>query len=480
MVDWVLAAARPLGADAPRRRRLAGRAARRRFDGVDGRRPGAAARDRATPSLAARGGARRLRRRRARPLRATRRCSRPSCSASSSTTHRRERRRRRRCSRSSPTSPRATAASSATPTAASTRDRRGRATRRPSSSRCARSTRRSTSSTPRALAGARAARAAQRPGRALPDGRGPRTSSTAGERVAASRRADPREAEGVNTRAELAAAAAALRDRINARAHARRRHDRRPGDRPGSSRTSSSSPTAVIHPFTVLRGAHVGRARAPRSARTPWSRRRRDRPRTRRSGPFCYLRPGTVLEAGAKAGTFVEIKNSRIGEGAKVPHLSYIGDADDRRRDEHRAPATSPRTSRTSPGRPKGRTTIGRNVRTGVHNSFVAPVDDRRRCVDLRRDRSSPRTSRPARSRAARPDRSTKEGYVGARAETTELRLPGPRDGATPRSTPEPSAGHWIERGPQKRLMLFSGRSHPELAREDRRAARRRARRGRR
>ena len=45
-------------------------------------------------------------------------------------------------------------------------------------------------------------------------------------------------------------------------------------------------------------------------------------------GPFCYLRPGTVLEAGAKAGTFVEIKNSHIGEGAKVPHLSYIGDAD--------------------------------------------------------------------------------------------------------------------------------------------------------
>ena len=45
-------------------------------------------------------------------------------------------------------------------------------------------------------------------------------------------------------------------------------------------------------------------------------------------GPFCYLRPGTVLEAGAKAGTFVEIKNSRIGARTKVPHLSYLGDAD--------------------------------------------------------------------------------------------------------------------------------------------------------
>ena len=44
-------------------------------------------------------------------------------------------------------------------------------------------------------------------------------------------------------------------------------------------------------------------------------------------GPVSYLRPGTVLEAGSKAGACVEIKNSRIGEGSKVPHLSYIGDA---------------------------------------------------------------------------------------------------------------------------------------------------------
>ena len=45
------------------------------------------------------------------------------------------------------------------------------------------------------------------------------------------------------------------------------------------------------------------------------------------SGPFAYIRPNTVLAEGAKAGTFVEIKNSRIGEGSKVPHLSYVGDA---------------------------------------------------------------------------------------------------------------------------------------------------------
>ena len=46
-------------------------------------------------------------------------------------------------------------------------------------------------------------------------------------------------------------------------------------------------------------------------------------------GPFAYLRPGARARATApRPGTFVEIKNSRIGEGAKVPHLAYVGDAD--------------------------------------------------------------------------------------------------------------------------------------------------------
>ncbi|MGZ4372514.1 MAG: DapH/DapD/GlmU-related protein, partial [Gaiellaceae bacterium] len=91
-------------------------------------------------------------------------------------------------------------------------------------------------------------------------------------------------------------------------------------------------------------------------------------------GPFCYLRPGTVLAAGSKAGAFVEIKNSRIGERAKVPHLSYIGDAeigDDTNIAAGNITANFPHR----PGLPKGRTRIGKNVRTGVHNAFVAPVE---------------------------------------------------------------------------------------------------------
>ena len=90
-------------------------------------------------------------------------------------------------------------------------------------------------------------------------------------------------------------------------------------------------------------------------------------------GPFCYLRPGTHLEAGAKAGTFVEIKNSRIGEGAKVPHLSYIGDADVGEGTNIGAGAiTANYRPELGPG--KFRTEIGRNGHTGSDNVFVAPV----------------------------------------------------------------------------------------------------------
>lgn len=87
-------------------------------------------------------------------------------------------------------------------------------------------------------------------------------------------------------------------------------------------------------------------------------------------GPFAYLRPGATLRRGAKAGTFVEIKNSDIGPGAKVPHLSYIGDADV---GEGTNLGASTITANYD-GKNKHRTTIGRKVRSSVHVSFVAPV----------------------------------------------------------------------------------------------------------
>ena len=87
-------------------------------------------------------------------------------------------------------------------------------------------------------------------------------------------------------------------------------------------------------------------------------------------GPFAYLRPGTVMREGSKAGTFVEIKNSEIGAGTKVPHLSYIGDAEVG--DGTNLGATT--ITATPAGKPKHRTTIGDRVRTSVDTTLVAPV----------------------------------------------------------------------------------------------------------
>jgi bifunctional UDP-N-acetylglucosamine pyrophosphorylase/glucosamine-1-phosphate N-acetyltransferase len=88
-------------------------------------------------------------------------------------------------------------------------------------------------------------------------------------------------------------------------------------------------------------------------------------------GPFAYLRPGAHLEPGAKAGTFVEVKNSRLRKGAKVPHLSYIGDADVGERANVGAGAITANYD----GRRKHRTRIGAGAKTSVHTAFVAPVD---------------------------------------------------------------------------------------------------------
>ena len=87
-------------------------------------------------------------------------------------------------------------------------------------------------------------------------------------------------------------------------------------------------------------------------------------------GPFAYLRPGAHLHEGAKAGTFVEIKNAEIGRGSKVPHLSYIGDADV----GEGTNVAAGNVTANYDGFSKHRTTIGNGVRTSVDTTFVAPV----------------------------------------------------------------------------------------------------------
>jgi bifunctional UDP-N-acetylglucosamine pyrophosphorylase / glucosamine-1-phosphate N-acetyltransferase len=89
-------------------------------------------------------------------------------------------------------------------------------------------------------------------------------------------------------------------------------------------------------------------------------------------GPFAYLRPGTQLLSNSKVGTFVEVKNSTIGEGTKVPHLSYIGDADvGPGTNLGAATITANYNSKT---KAKTRTTIGAGVKTSVDTTLVSPV----------------------------------------------------------------------------------------------------------
>ncbi|MBA2523609.1 MAG: bifunctional UDP-N-acetylglucosamine diphosphorylase/glucosamine-1-phosphate N-acetyltransferase GlmU [Solirubrobacterales bacterium] len=88
-------------------------------------------------------------------------------------------------------------------------------------------------------------------------------------------------------------------------------------------------------------------------------------------GPFAYLRPHAELGEGAKAGTFVEIKNSRIGAGSKVPHLSYIGDADV----GEGANLGAATITANYDGFTKSRTKIGHGARTSVDTTLVAPVE---------------------------------------------------------------------------------------------------------
>src|SRR3954447_22339032 len=181
-----------------------------------------------------------------------------------------------------------------------------------------------------------------------------------GEEVVVFKAPNPDEVEGVNTRAELADAASFLRARVN-------KEHMLAGVTIVDPQTTWIDPEvelaadSTIHPFTVLRGrtrvgtgAEVGPHVVADDA---------DIGRDARVGPFCYLRPGTKLGTGAKAGTFVEIKNSEIGAGAKIPHLSYIGDAEV---GEGANVAAGNITANFphQPDRPKGKTKIGRNVRT--------------------------------------------------------------------------------------------------------------------
>ena len=258
----------------------------------------------------------------------------------------------------------------------------------------------------------------------------------AGHTVAAHPIGDPDLTHGVDDRVDLAYAHEVAQRRILRGAHARRGHDRRPrlhahrrrrrrsAATPRSSRSPSSRAArrsardSVVGAFTTLIDTHVGdgvtilqshlnQARVDDGAIV---------------GPFSYLRPGAHLHERAKAGTFVEIKNSEIGAGTKVPHLSYIGDAD------------------VGEG-----TNIGAgNITANYDGTQQAPDDDRRERQDerrhrLRRARDGRRqrlhrrrqrdhraTCRPARSESPAPGRRTSRATRTASSGERARRRPPP------------------------------------------------------
>lgn len=87
-------------------------------------------------------------------------------------------------------------------------------------------------------------------------------------------------------------------------------------------------------------------------------------------GPFTYLRPGTILGTDSKVGAYCEVKNALVGDGSKVPHLSYVGDAEIGKRSNLGAGTITANYDGTN----KSRTRIGDGVFTGVNTSLIAPI----------------------------------------------------------------------------------------------------------
>ncbi|MEU8522100.1 bifunctional UDP-N-acetylglucosamine diphosphorylase/glucosamine-1-phosphate N-acetyltransferase GlmU [Streptomyces sp. NPDC048577] len=205
----------------------------------------------------------------------------------------------------------------------------------------------------------------------------------AGHRVGASPAGDHREILGINNRVQLAEARTLLNRRLLERAMAA-----------GVTVVDPSSVLvdvtvtferdAVIHPGTQLLGTtHLGEdAEVGPNSRLKDTRVGRGARVDNTvadsavigdgalAGPFAYLRPGTTLGPKAKAGTYVEMKNATIGEGTKVPHLSYVGDATIG--DFTNIGAASVFVNYD--GEAKHHTTIGSHCRTGSDNMFVAPI----------------------------------------------------------------------------------------------------------
>nr|WP_238573346.1 bifunctional UDP-N-acetylglucosamine diphosphorylase/glucosamine-1-phosphate N-acetyltransferase GlmU [Streptomyces inhibens] len=205
----------------------------------------------------------------------------------------------------------------------------------------------------------------------------------AGHRVGAAVAADHREILGINNRVQLAEARRLLNERLLERAMLagvtivdpastwldvsvsfEQDATVHPGTQllgsthigtgaevgPHSRLADTSVGAGAVASFTVAEGARIGEGA--------------------NVGPYAYLRPGTDLGPRAKAGTYVEMKNASIGEGTKVPHLSYVGDATIGEFTNIGAASVFVNYD----GEAKHHTTVGSHCKTGSDNMFVAPV----------------------------------------------------------------------------------------------------------
>ncbi len=238
--------------------------------------------------------------------------------------------------------------------------------------------------------------------------------------------------EGVNDRRPAGHAAGRAEPPYPRRADALRRDHRRPEHHLGGPHRPRSSPRrhpAAEHPAARRHHGRLRRHDRPghHAHRRPGRRRRDDHPHPRlgarssatdaKVGPFAYLRPGTALGTAGKIGTFVETKNASIGDGAKVPHLTYAGDA------------TIGEGANVGAGtifanydgvtkQPHARSASTRS--SAATRCWSRRVDDRRRRLRRRRVRRSPRTPGPGELAVARGKQRNVAGWVARRRAGTK------------------------------------------------------------
>jgi bifunctional UDP-N-acetylglucosamine pyrophosphorylase/glucosamine-1-phosphate N-acetyltransferase len=207
---------------------------------------------------------------------------------------------------------------------------------------------------------------------------------SAGHVVVGARVDDPTELLGVNDRDQLATAEGVLRRRIN-RAWMRAGVSMSDPERTYVDASVELEPDVSLLPDTMLEGRTVvgaGSVIGPgchlvdtivgeRATVCQTVARETEIGDRATIGPFVSLRAGTRIAAGAHVGTFVETKNADIGEGAKVPHLAYVGDAEIGP-DANIGAGT---ITANYDGRQKNRTKVGRDARIGSNTVLVAPVE---------------------------------------------------------------------------------------------------------